>query len=186
MVFVPEGPCDRSLARSAWDIATPREPSRRVRYDSCRCVNVDSVIEVIGVTIFGRENRRNLCVQETVHHIERSSHIIGHSCRYDRCCPTGRAFRRGRPPGLAAPDHTVPYGTDLSGHASQALHARLRSVVPTGRKYILRAEALIKLALMGFQPWAESSCPFGPEISRRDFLQMSKLHRLGSHVQFRR
>ena len=32
---------------------------------------------------------------------------------------------------------------------------------PTGRKYILRAEALIKLALIGFQPWAEPSNPFG-------------------------
>ena len=27
----------------------------------------------------------------------------------------------------------------------------------------------------GLKPWAESSCPFGAEISRRDFLQMSKL-----------
>ena len=32
----PEGQCDRSLARSAWDIATPKEPSRRVRSDSCQ------------------------------------------------------------------------------------------------------------------------------------------------------
>ena len=31
--LVPEGRCDRSLARSAWDNATPKEPSRRVRYD---------------------------------------------------------------------------------------------------------------------------------------------------------
>jgi hypothetical protein len=69
MVFVPEGPCDRSLARSAWDIANPREPSR-----------------------------------------------------------TGRIFRG------TLPRHFVP-GYDR--------------VVPTGRKYILRAEALIKLALMG-------------------------------------
>jgi hypothetical protein len=37
MAFVPEGRCDRSLARSAWDSATPEEPSRRVRCDSCRC-----------------------------------------------------------------------------------------------------------------------------------------------------
>jgi hypothetical protein len=33
-------------------------------------------------------------------------------------------------------------------------------VVPTGRKYILRAEALIKLAPMGLKPWAESFSPF--------------------------
>src|SRR5271165_2545367 len=36
---VPEGRCDRSLARSAWDSATPKEPSRRVRCDSCRCAH---------------------------------------------------------------------------------------------------------------------------------------------------
>src|SRR6478736_571979 len=35
-LFVPEGQRDRSLARSAWDGATPKEPSRRVRYDSRR------------------------------------------------------------------------------------------------------------------------------------------------------
>src|ERR1700733_7493527 len=29
-----KGRCDRSLARSAWNSATQREPSRRVRYDS--------------------------------------------------------------------------------------------------------------------------------------------------------
>ena len=32
--------------------------------------------------------------------------------------------------GLAAPDHTVPYGTVLSRTLSQALRARLRSVCP--------------------------------------------------------
>jgi hypothetical protein len=34
MAFVPEGQADRSLARSA---CHPKEPSRRVRCDSCRC-----------------------------------------------------------------------------------------------------------------------------------------------------
>ncbi len=34
--------------------------------------------------------------------------------------------------GLAAPDHTVPYGTVLSRMLSQALRARLRSVCPSG------------------------------------------------------
>ncbi len=41
----PEGQCDRSLARSAWDIGHPKEPPRRVRSDSCRCAHFDSVIE---------------------------------------------------------------------------------------------------------------------------------------------
>src|ERR1700704_1711922 len=35
-LFVPEGQHDRSQARSAWNSASPKEPSRRVRYDSCR------------------------------------------------------------------------------------------------------------------------------------------------------
>jgi hypothetical protein len=56
------------------------------------------------------------------------------------------ALLRGRPPGLAAPAHIVPYGTVLSGDASQALRAWLRSDCPSGTKYILRTEALIKLA----------------------------------------
>jgi hypothetical protein len=64
----------------------------------------------------------------------------------------GTRFRRGRRPGLAAPDHTVPYGTDFSEDASQALRAWLRSYCPSGTKYIFRAEALIKLALWGFNP----------------------------------
>jgi hypothetical protein len=34
---VPEGRCDRSLARSAWDSTIPKEPSRRARFDSCSC-----------------------------------------------------------------------------------------------------------------------------------------------------
>jgi hypothetical protein len=46
MAFVPEGQADRSLARSGWNSATPREPSRRVRCDSCRCGH-DTMIGVI-------------------------------------------------------------------------------------------------------------------------------------------
>jgi hypothetical protein len=34
--LVPEGRYDRSLARSAWDGGHPKQPSRRVRYDSYR------------------------------------------------------------------------------------------------------------------------------------------------------
>ncbi len=43
----PEGQCDRSLARSAWDIATQR--SRPVGYGLilCRCAHFASVIEVL-------------------------------------------------------------------------------------------------------------------------------------------
>jgi hypothetical protein len=35
---VPEGQCDRSLARSAWDSATPKKPSRRARYDRAQLI----------------------------------------------------------------------------------------------------------------------------------------------------
>ena len=82
----------------------------------------------------------------------------------------GTRFRRGRPPGFAASDHTVPYGTVLSGDASQALRARLRSCLSLrDEKYILRAEALIKLALMGFKPRAELHCPLrGNKTGRRE------------------
>src|SRR5580698_10649673 len=48
MAFVPEGRCDRSLARSAWDIATQK--SRPVGYGLIRTgVRTDSMI---GVTKF--------------------------------------------------------------------------------------------------------------------------------------
>jgi hypothetical protein len=44
---VPEGRCDRSLARSAWDrCATPKEPSRRVRCDSCRCAHPSQTMSI--------------------------------------------------------------------------------------------------------------------------------------------
>ena len=48
MAFVPEGRCDRSLARSAWDSTT--QNSRPVGYDLIRAgVRTDSII---GVTNF--------------------------------------------------------------------------------------------------------------------------------------
>jgi len=51
MAFVPEGQADRSLARSAWDNATPK--SRPVGYGVIRAGvrRADSMIEV-GVTKF--------------------------------------------------------------------------------------------------------------------------------------
>jgi hypothetical protein len=55
---VPEGRCDRSLARSAWDSATPKEPSRRVRCDPRRCAHQFDFS--VGISQ----------VQETVHDIE--------------------------------------------------------------------------------------------------------------------
>ena len=47
VAFVPEGPCDRSLARSAWDITIPR--NRPVGYGLILAGvrNFDSEIEVL-------------------------------------------------------------------------------------------------------------------------------------------
>jgi hypothetical protein len=86
MAFVPEGQADRSLARSAWDNATPK--SRPVGYGLIRAgvLRADSMI---GVTKFQIRRPKTLTLSV----------------------------------GLAAPDHTVPYGTDLSRDDSQALRA---------------------------------------------------------------
>jgi hypothetical protein len=72
--------------RSAWKSATPKEPSRRVRYDSRRPAH--------------RLERRNFGY---------AAHI----------------FDEKYLPGLAAADHTVPYGTvrsvdDFPGTSCQA------------------------------------------------------------------
>src|ERR1700722_17710922 len=56
MAFVPEGRCDRSLARSAWESATQK--SRPVGYGVIRVgVGTDSMI---GVTHSESKNRKNL------------------------------------------------------------------------------------------------------------------------------
>jgi hypothetical protein len=51
---------------------------------------------------------------------------------------------------------------------SQALRARLRSCCPSGTKYVLRANVLIKLALAGLKPRAESCSPsaLGQRLAR--------------------
>ncbi len=63
----------------------------------------------------------------------------------------GTRFRPGRPPGFAASDHTVPYGTVLSGDATHTSCQATIVLSLRDEKYILRAEALIKLALMGVE-----------------------------------
>ncbi len=62
----------------------------------------------------------------------------------------GTHFRAGRPPGFAASDHTVPYGTVLSGgRYPGTFYQATISLSLRDEKYILHAEALIKLTLMG-------------------------------------
>jgi hypothetical protein len=80
--------------------------------------------------------------QERVHHIEEQlSHILGHSVpSYDRYPSLWEALSTRKPPGLAAPDHTVPTGRFFWGDASQALRARLRSVLSLRDETRLRSD----------------------------------------------
>jgi hypothetical protein len=55
--------------------------------------------------------------------------------------------------GISCADHTVPTGRFFSGTLPRHFVPGYDRCCPYGTKYILRAGALIKLALMGFQPW---------------------------------
>ena len=83
MAFVPEGRCDRSLARSAWDSATQK----------CRPV---------GYGVIRAGLRTDSMIGETKFRIRKTETETRRKC--------GREIALG----LAAPDHTVPYGTVLS------------------------------------------------------------------------
>jgi hypothetical protein len=105
----------------------PKDPARRVRCDSCRCTydrerlwpymgDIAKQNRAIPKCLGSVSDHLYLCIsqlQETVH-------------------PMEQELEQHRTPGLAAPDHTVPYGTDLSRTLSQALRARLGSVCPYG------------------------------------------------------
>jgi hypothetical protein len=75
MYFVPEGQHDRSLARSGWDCATPKEPSRRVRYDSCRCAHrfEDWREEISNAVSVSRIEMIRKCIGGVLHHVR---HIV--------------------------------------------------------------------------------------------------------------
>ena len=99
MYFVPEGQPDRSQARSAWDSATPKEPSRRVRYNSCRCAHRfedwrEEISNAVSVSKIEIIPKRIGGILDPVRHLVTLL-----------------------PVGSAAPDHTVPYGTVLSRDA---------------------------------------------------------------------
>jgi hypothetical protein len=61
----------------------------------------------------------------------------------------GTRFNEEDLPRLAALDHTVPYGTVLSGDAFQALRAWLLSCCPSGTKTIRPSKRLALTPLMG-------------------------------------
>ena len=124
MAFVPEGRCDRSLARSAWDSATQK--SRPVEYGLIRAgLRTDSTI---GVTKF-----------------EYAAHFFDEKYLRVSCARSYRTLRDDSL-GRGCPRHFVP------GY----YHA-----VPPGTRYILRSDALFKLALMGLKAWVEPYYPFG-------------------------
>jgi hypothetical protein len=108
MAFVPEGQADRSLARRAWDNATPKR--RPVGYSVIRAgVRADSMI---GVTKF---QMRRL-----------------------------KTFTLGV--GLAAPDHTVPYGTVLSRDAFPGTSCLATIMLSLRDEIHSIAEALLRAA----------------------------------------
>jgi hypothetical protein len=127
------------------------------------------VIEVIGVTKVGFENRRNLCVQDTVHHIEQQFEHH-RAFRAAAVLPYGTRFRLEDLRDELRPIIPYPTGRIFRGNASLALRAKLRSIVPTGRKSIHRAEALIKIALIGFNPGYRPSKRCGPKWRQTNVL----------------
>jgi hypothetical protein len=72
---------------------------------------------------------------------------------YDQRPSLWEALSARKPPGLTAPDHTVPTGRFFWGTLPRHFVPGYDRCCPYGTKYILRAEALIKLALMRFQSW---------------------------------
>jgi hypothetical protein len=124
---VPEGRCDRSLARSAWNSATPKEPSRRVW---CR------ELSVARESLLTRRMPRACCEMSQRDDAIVAWHEVPGTTPPQKSRPVGygliraamrakfddwsdeisfrirRTFRREIPLELAAPDHT---GTLLDG-----------------------------------------------------------------------
>jgi hypothetical protein len=161
MAFVPEGRRDRSLARSAWDCAT-KEPSRRARSEGDfisvdgtdsprRAHRFDDWSDEISNTI--AENIL-ACVHQTflATRLLRISALVSRRFRKRSVTSSSNSNIIGRQ--LFKLCLVIPYPTGRFSWWTlfQALRARLLSCCPSGTKYILRAEALIKLALMGLSP----------------------------------
>jgi hypothetical protein len=98
----------------------PPQKSRPVGYGVIRAgVHADSMIGVTknSETLLGNRARWYLEVQETVYYIEQQLERHRTGTLFSLPKETRRTFRREIPLGLAAPDHTVPYGTVLSRDA---------------------------------------------------------------------
>jgi hypothetical protein len=135
MAFVPERQGDRSLARSAWE--SPPLKNRPVGYG----LILAGVRSLLRRLQYWNDEVSDVTTEETM--------CAGKASKISSDISRERAFRLGRPLGLAAPAHTVPTGRFRRGDTYQALRTWLRSSCPSGREYILRAEALIKLAPIG-------------------------------------
>jgi hypothetical protein len=123
---VPEGPQDRSLARSAWD-STP-QTSRPVGYGM---IGAGLRTDFTTVEVFSDNQKRlklvlfaflsclttrrwrvqRRCLAGSIHYIEQQ--LEHHRTRIfqEEYLAFLRTFRRKIPLGLGAPHHTVPYGT---------------------------------------------------------------------------
>ena len=150
MYFVPEGQHDRSLARSAWNSATPKEPSRRVRYDLRGCAHRfedwrEEISNAVSVSRINWQRAMAYSASVSGRHApllgvaDRTSSDTNLSRRvFSLPKETRRRFRREIPVGSAAPDHTVPYGTVRSRDAFPGTSCLATISCPSGTKKIPR------------------------------------------------
>ena len=166
--LVPEGRSDRSLARSAWDRAAPKEPSRRVRCDLRRCAHPFD----FSIGIWQVHESVHVLEQQLEHHRTRTFQKEDYLASLRNTAHIWREIALG----LAATDQTVPYGTALWGgvvpgtscQATISLSLRDKSDPPiqdspqvsSGRRTIPNSPYL-----RAIQPWAKLSWPFGPRTT---------------------
>ncbi len=133
------------LARSAWDSATPKEPSRRVRYDSYRCLHrfdrlergISNAVSLSRINWNGRwriQRRYKPFKKSTLAFLKKHGALFDQKYLWDhlrpiRPYPMGRFFR-----GCAVP------GTSCLATISLSLRDKSHSPIEGPR---------IKLALMG-------------------------------------
>jgi hypothetical protein len=95
---VPEGRCDRSLARSAWNSPAPKEPSRRARYDRAQTQS--------------QRYFASKCAPCFLKNANHSNHRMGAHTGANHSVPYGTALLRWRCSWHFVPgyDRTVPPG----------------------------------------------------------------------------
>src|SRR6202044_784257 len=121
MAFVPEGQADRSQAQSAWNSPTPKEPSRRARYDQA---------QTLSQRYFASKGAP--CFLRKANH---SNHRIGAHTGANQTVPYGTGLLRWRCPGTScqATIATVPPGLGakpLRGNKSSPTNLNLAPFSP--------------------------------------------------------